>query len=202
MPRVTQSLKRSSKKTLPQAVESAVETYGKDQVELWASDEHRIGLIPILRKVYAPKGQRPVIRVQPRYEWLYLYGFVHPQTGQTHWYILPELNTAALNLVLANLAPTLTANNKHILLVMDQAGWHKSQELKVPQGIQIIFQPTYSPELQPAEHLWQLSDESIINKHLSNLDNLQDALSQQCVRLMNQPERVMAHTRFHWWPII
>jgi transposase len=169
---------------------------------LWTFDEHRIGLIPILRKVYAPKGERPVITVQPRYEWLYLYGFVQPQSGQTHWYILPEVNTEALNLVLSDLAPTLTANNKHILLVMDQAGWHSSPQLKVPEGIEIIFQPPYSPELQPAERLWQLSDEPISNKHFTNLDALQQTLSHQCVRLMAQPQLVKAHTLFHWWPII
>jgi hypothetical protein len=35
-------------------------------VEVWASDEHRIGLKPILRRVWAPRGQRPVIAIHPR----------------------------------------------------------------------------------------------------------------------------------------
>jgi hypothetical protein len=36
-------------------------------------DEHRVGLKPVIRRVWARKGQRPLIRVQQRYEWLYVY---------------------------------------------------------------------------------------------------------------------------------
>ena len=49
-------------------------------------DEHRIGLIPILRRVWAPRGKRPRAVVRPRYEWLYLLAFavlalLAPSTG-------------------------------------------------------------------------------------------------------------------------
>ena len=47
-------------------------------VELWAMDEHRVGLKPILRRVWARKGQRPQALVRPRYAWLYVYAFVCP----------------------------------------------------------------------------------------------------------------------------
>ena len=43
-------------------------------IEVWAMDEHRVGLQPILRRVWAPKGQRPVATVRPRYEWTYEVG--------------------------------------------------------------------------------------------------------------------------------
>ena len=39
-------------------------------VELWAMDEHRVGLQPILRRVWARKGERPQASVRPRYDWL------------------------------------------------------------------------------------------------------------------------------------
>src|SRR3954465_5376419 len=47
-------------------------------VEVWAFDEHRLGLKPVLRRQWAPRGQRPIAVGRHRYEWLYLYGFVHP----------------------------------------------------------------------------------------------------------------------------
>lgn len=53
------------------------------QVELWAVDEHCIGLKPILQKVWCFDGQRPVAPVQHRFEWRYLVGFVHPVSGRT-----------------------------------------------------------------------------------------------------------------------
>jgi hypothetical protein len=52
-------------------------------VELWAGDEHRPGLRPILRVVWAPKGQRPVVPVRPRYEWLFVVAFVCPEKDTT-----------------------------------------------------------------------------------------------------------------------
>ncbi|MGC2600724.1 MAG: hypothetical protein WA384_05155 [Rhodomicrobium sp.] len=48
-------------------------------------DEHRIGLKPILRGVWAPKGERPIALGHHRYEWLYVWGFVEPATGATVW---------------------------------------------------------------------------------------------------------------------
>ena len=164
-------------------------------------DEHRIGLKPILRKVWAPTGQRPVIASYPRYEWLYLYAFVQPETGQSIWYILPEMNTLAFQIVLDNFACYVQAShNKHILLVLDNASSHTSSKLLPPQGVEAIFQPAYSPELQPAERLWQLSDELIVNRAPKDLDDLEQRLTLQCERLIQDPELIKAHTLFHWWP--
>lgn len=184
---------------MPEAVKLAEVLY--DDVELWTMDEHRIGLKPILRRVWAPTGQRPVIATYPRYEWLYLYAFVQPETGQTSWYILPQMNTQAFQAVLANFACAVNASErKHILLVLDNAPWHTSSKLLIPEGIQMVFQPCYSPELQPAERLWQLSDELVANRAPQDLDDLERRLALQCERLMQNPERVKAYTLFHWWP--
>ena len=46
-------------------------------------DEHRIGLKPIVRGVWAPVGERPIALGHHRFEWLYVTGFVEPATGRT-----------------------------------------------------------------------------------------------------------------------
>src|SRR4051794_41829217 len=51
-------------------------------VEVWAFDEHRLGLKPVLRRQGAPRGQRPGAVGPPRHQWLYPYGFVPPATRQ------------------------------------------------------------------------------------------------------------------------
>ena len=141
--------------------------------------------------------------MQSKYEWLYLYAFVQPQTGKTIWYILPELTTVAFQIVLDNFAKAVAASShKRILLMLDQAPWHTAKALEFPQGMELVLQPAYSPELQPAERLWLLSDETLYNQFFPRLDPLQDTLAKQCVLLMTQPQRVKAHTLFHWWPII
>src|SRR5258708_820126 len=63
-------------------------------VELWAVDEHRIGLKPILRKVWTLPGHRPIAPVEHRYDWRYLVGFVHPASGRTVWQLT---NTVLVN---------------------------------------------------------------------------------------------------------
>jgi hypothetical protein len=189
------------KKTLPEAVETA--SYLYKTVELWSCDEHRIGLIPCLRRLWAPKGQRPIVTVQTKYEWLYLFAFVRPQTGESIWYILPECNTQAFQLVLDNFAKDrLASQDTHILLVLDQAPWHLSKALKLPTGLGLIPLPPYSPELQPAEHLWHPADATIVNRLFDSLGQLQDSLSQQCAHLIQQPQLIKDLTLFHCWPLI
>jgi hypothetical protein len=52
-------------------------------------------------------------------------------------------------------------NTKRAVLQLDQAGWHGRENLVVPEGIRLVFQPSHSPELQPAEHLWAFADEPL-----------------------------------------
>ena len=142
-----------------------------------------------------------MVTVEPRYEWLYLYGFVQPQTGRTFWLLLPFVNTLVFSIALAEFAKDVGAGeDTHILLVMDGAGWHTSAQVVCPAGIEFVQLPPYSPELQPAERLWPLSNEVLVNKHFASLDALETAQVDQCRTLLAQPERVQAVTRFHWWP--
>jgi hypothetical protein len=78
-----------------------------------------------LRRVWAPCGKRPVAKVKRRYKWVYVYGFVRPTTGETYWLILPTVNVEMFSLALKHFAQGVGAGEeKHILLVVDQAGWH------------------------------------------------------------------------------
>lgn len=89
--------------------------------------------------------------------------------------------------------------NKQVLWVIYGAGWHQAQQLVVPQGIHLEFLPPYSPELQPAEHLWQLSDEPLANRKFESLDALEETLASRCNILAAMPEVICQHTLFHWW---
>lgn len=52
---------------------------------------------------------------------------------------------------------------KKVLLIEDNAGWHRSKKVNLPQGLMVEYLPAYSPELQPAERLWCLVDEPLVN---------------------------------------
>lgn len=170
-------------------------------IALWAQDEHRLGLLPVVRRVWAPKGQRPLATVERHYEWVYVYGFVRPSTGQSWWCLLPRVTTAAFALALAAFARDEGIDADHrALLVVDQAGWHVSPALDVPEGVHLAFLPAYSPELQPAERLWTLVDEPLANRAFAALDDLEAVLVDRCRTLEAERDRLKAHTHFHWWP--
>lgn len=171
------------------------------QVELWAMDEHRIGLKPLLRRVWAPIGQRPLAPVRHRFEWRYLVGFVHPASGRTHFHLATSVSIPLFEVELAAFARQAGAGpDKQIVLVLDRAGWHTSLRLRVPEHVHLLFLPPYSPELQPAEHLWPLTNTCLVNRHFATIDELEDVQFARCLELQRQPERIRSTTLFHWWP--
>ena len=146
------------KENLPNKVKKLQEKYPDQKIEVWFFDEHRVGLKPILRKIWSKKGNRPIAKVQHRYEWLYVYGFVSPKTGETLWYLIPRVNTKWLNKVYEQFAIDVGINEgKKIFLIEDQAGWHRSEKAIRPLGIINEFLPPYSPELQPCRKIMELS---------------------------------------------
>lgn len=170
-------------------------------ITLWAEDEHRLGLLPVRRRVWARKGQRPTAPVRRKYTWLYVYGFVRPATGHSWWCLLPTVTTEAMNLALAAFARDEDIDATHrAVLVLDQAGWHTAHDLTLPEGLDLVLLPAQSPELQPAERLWTLVDEPVANRAFPDLDALETVLVERCRTLEADRDRLKAHTRFHWWP--
>lgn len=170
-------------------------------VELWATDEHRIGLKPLLRRIWAPIGQRPVVTVQHRFAWRYLVGFVHPASGRTLFHLATSVSIPLFEVELAEFARQVGAGpSKQIVLVLDRAGWHTSLRLRVPDHVHLLFLPPYSPELQPAEHLWPLTNAALVNQHFATIEELEDAQFARCAAIQQQLDRVRSATCFHWWP--
>jgi len=164
-------------------------------------DEHRLGLLPVLKRVWAPKGRRPKAPVRRRYEWLYVYGFVRPTTGQSWWCLLPTVSRAAMDAALEAFARDEGLDAEHrVALVLDQAGSHTSPTLPIPEGLDLVFLPPYSPELAPAERLWPLVDEVVVNQTFPDLDALEAVLVPRCQALTRQRPRLKSLTRYHWWP--
>jgi hypothetical protein len=109
-------------------------------------DEHRIGLKPIVRGVWAPIGERPIALGHHRFEWLYVTGFVEPATGRTVWNIANAVCKELFELILVDFARSVGAgDDKRIVLQLDNAGWHGPENLAVPYGIRLVFQPPTVP---------------------------------------------------------
>ena len=182
-------------------MEKLEEAHPEAEVQLWAEDEARIGLKPLMRRVWAPVGQRPIARFNRGYEWTYLYGFVCPQSGEVYWLILPTVNVQLFSMSLQEFAKEVGAGeDKHVLVVLDQAGWHTGGEVQLPEGIHLEFLPKGSPELQPAERLWPLTNEAIANRLFEEIEEIEEALVKRCVELLDQVQTITDLTNYHWWP--
>ncbi len=137
--------------------------------------------------------------VRPRYEWIWVYGFVRPKTGQTEWLLLPWVNKELMSTALEHFAKAAGAGpTRQVIVVLDQAGWHTSDRVVVPEGIHLMFLPAYSPELQPAERLWPLCNEGVTNQVFDTIDELEEAVSKRLLKLKQRVVRSFTH--FHWWP--
>ena len=116
-------------------------------------DEARFGLQTSLARIWAISGEPLQIKVKQAFKNFYIYGSVESKSGDNFSLFLPWVNTEMMNLYLEKMS--LAYSNDQIVLIMDQAGWHKSKDLVVPDNIDIIYLPPYSPELNPIERLWK-----------------------------------------------
>jgi len=158
-------------------------------------------LKPIVRRIWAPRGERPIAPGHHRFEWLYVTAFVSPSTGESFWYLTDSVSKRLFAAVLALFAKEAGAGPERIIiLVLDNAGWHSEEGLVVPEGIRLFYLPPYTPELQPAETLWGHVDEPIANRHFETLAELDAAVARQCVNLSVDTQRIKSQAGFHWWP--
>ncbi len=80
---------------------------------------------------------------------------------------------------------------------VDRAIWHRSQHLQLPENIRLIFQPPYSPETNPVEHLWdELREKHFSNRIFPSLDTLQEHLCAAINELSQNTNKVRSLTYF------
>ena len=144
-------------------------------VRVFFMDEARFGQQGTVTDVWARTGSRPRAARQTRYEWCYLYAAVEPATGESAALVAPNVDAGTMNAFLK----ILDAERKpeeHIVLIMDRAGWHVSERLRMPDGITALLLPPASPELNPAENLWHyLRSHYLSNRTYADYDALFDA---------------------------
>ena len=137
--------------------------------------------------------------VGARLERKYLYAFsaVSPHDGVMDSLVLPWVNAETMSLFLAEVAER--HSERFVVMVMDQAGWHLAGELVVPANMRLIFLPPYSPELNPAEHLWQsLREDCFANHVFADLDAVEGVLTKGLNALEANPYQVQSMTGFDW----
>lgn len=160
-------------------------------------DEARFGRLSDPRRCWAPTPLRPIVPIALVREYAYAYAAVSPQDGSLDWMLTAKMDTLNMNAFLNHVSQRHTAD--YIVMVVDGASSHRSHDLRVPKNMELVKLPPYSPELNPAERLW----EEIREKEFANrvFDSLGAAIAQAACglkRLELMPEGLRSLTGWPW----
>lgn len=122
-------------------------------IRLMFMDEAGFGRISEPSACWCEKGIRPTVPCHRVREYVYTFGAVCPHDGENFFLVLPRCNTEMTNIFLRELSKAYP--DDYILLCADNASWHKSQALIIPDNIVMFYIPPYTPEMNPIEQIWK-----------------------------------------------
>jgi transposase len=160
-------------------------------------DEARFGRMSDPQRCWAPAGVRPTVPAQIVREYEYAYAAVSPHDGVLDTLVLPAVNTENMGVFLAEVAQRHA--NEFILMVVDGAGWHKAKRLSVPANMRLVPLPPRSPQLNPAEHVWdELREKYFVNRWFPTMDQLEAQLITGLATLEANAQQMASLTGFDW----
>jgi hypothetical protein len=152
----------------------------------------RVGLIGRVRRVWAPVGYKVVQALEYTYAWCYLLLAVEPLSGRLTWQWIDNRKAASL-------APVLSEWQCQGLqaVVWDRARSHSGQAY-AGCGVARIAQPACSPELNPAERIFEYLRSKIEGRVYGQLAAKQAAVEAELQRLAAAPEQVKQLAGWRW----
>ena len=178
------------KKKLPaqlELIDVFQEVDGKKRpIRYWSQDESRLGLQTITRRLLTLPGVKPVGTMQWKFEAFYLYGAVEPLTGESFFLELPYLNSVCFQAFVNEFSQTYSASLN--ILQVDNAPPHLAKNLSLPENVILLFQPAYSPDVNPIERLWQSLKDKLswltvetLNELRKEMDAVLNSLTAECI---------------------
>ena len=150
-----------------------------EQVDIWFQDEMRV-----------------VRQQQP--EWAYIFSVVCPQCDTAVGLVLPFANTEAMTLHLEAISHAVPPS-RHALLILDQAGWHTTMKLPQSPNLSLLMLPAGSPELNPAEQVWQqLRVSSLANRCYDSYEQIVDTCCDAWNKFTQIPGAIRSLCSLSW----
>jgi len=124
--------------------------------------------------------------MQWKFEAFYLYGAVEPLTGESFFLELPYLNSVCFQAFVNEFSQTYSASLN--ILQVDNAPPHLAKNLSLPENVILLFQPAYSPDVNPIERLWQSLKDKLswltvetLNELRKEMDAVLNSLTAECI---------------------
>jgi transposase len=179
---------------------AAVRLKNEDQLplRLMFQDEARFGRMSDPRTCWAPAPHRPVVKLALIREFRYEYAAVSPWDGCLDHMTAEKMNTENMSSFLDQVSKA--HKKEFIIMVIDGASSHKSKDLKIPKNVSFIRLPPYSPELNPAEQIWNMLRRNYFANRV--FDDLDAATKQAEFDLTKMAANKSAICRLTNWPWI
>ena len=149
-------------------------------------------------RLWAKKGSRLRLPADQRYENAYLFGAICPRRGKGAALMLPKANTQAMQMHLDEISRNVAAR-AHAAVLMDRAGWHNTDKLKMPKNISILLLRSRSPKLNPVENIWQyLRQNRFSNPFFEDYKAILNAGCDAWNRLIAEPKTIASIGKRDW----
>jgi transposase len=169
----------------------------KKPIKLMFMDEMRFGLISNYRRSWSKVGKRTVIANQQEYSNRYLYSAIDPITGDNFHIIgFNDVNAAITKTFLNALRKKYS--EFHILMVWDNAPFHRKKELHEIDGLTPVYLPSYSPELNPVERFYGEIRKITANRLFKDIQIQEAIIDKEVATWMNDNDRTKKLCSYEW----
>ncbi len=166
-------------------------------VRLMFQDEARFGRMSDPRACWAPTPHRPMVNLALVREFRYEYAAVSPWDGGLDFMTAEKMNTDSMSQFLTQVGKT--HEDEFIVMVVDGASSHKSKDLKIPKNVSLLLLPPYSPELNPAEQIWNiLRRDYFANRVFDSLDAATEQAERGLTNMTTNKSAIRQLTNWPW----
>jgi transposase len=155
-----------------------------DSVNFYAQDESRFGLITKQKRVLTKKGLKPIGKYKHSYQSKWLWGSFSLITGESFCMLTDNV---CKDLFVKYLADFSEYNPRELkIILIDNASFHSTKDIELPNNIVLLPIPPYCPELNPAERVWQWMKDKMAMKIYDTLETLEQKIEKLIESLQNQ----------------
>jgi len=155
-------------------------------------DETTVTLETNISYDWMPTNTRKLLRMNRSGEKDCIIGGVSPESGDTFFIQTDKINSHTVSMFLEELSQNYSQYQN--ILVLDNASFHFAQgtpDFPIPGNIDLLYLPTYSPDLNPIERLWKyFKDEFINNRFFENIYHLRNTTNDALYILLNKQDIV------------
>ena len=162
-------------------------------VNLYFQDESRFGLMTHIGKYLTARGVKPIVNYKHAFKSTYLYGSYSPVNGDSFVWEINGTDTKIFEAYLK--AFSKHRETEYKIVVIDNAGFHSTKNIDIPDNIYLLNIPPYCPELNPCEKIWQHLKSRFKNQTFYSMKNLKEWLTDSVKQMTEKQIMSITHNK-------